>query len=156
MTKKREKSLGYVVNHLSRAMTQAMSDEIAALGVLPGQLPVLMCLFEQDGLSQRELYERVHIEQATMSNTLSRMERDGLVRRVRSETDRRQVHVFLTDYGAGLWRALVPEAETMLTLALAGINALEEETLRVLLRRVIQNVENCSCQSGTENPKGVQ
>ena len=48
MTKKREKSLGYVVNHLSRAMTQAMSDEIAALGVLPGQLPVLMCLFEQD------------------------------------------------------------------------------------------------------------
>jgi len=75
---------------------------------------------------------------------------------VRSETARRQVHVVLTDYGAGLWRALVPEAETMLTLARAGINALEEETLRVLLRRMIQNVENGSCQSGTENPKGVQ
>jgi len=32
MTKKREKSLGYVVNHLSRAMTQAMSDEICTVG----------------------------------------------------------------------------------------------------------------------------
>ena len=71
------------------------------------------------------------------------MERDDLVKRVRSDADRRQVHVHLTDKGANLWRDLVPEAETMLKCALAGFNEQEEELLRGLLKRVIHNVEHC-------------
>ena len=153
---KRDNSIGYLITQAQRLLHKGLGMKLQQHGVSVAQWTVLVVLWEVDGLSQKELSDRVTVETATLSRTLDRMERDGMVRRVRSETDNRQVHVFLTDYGTGLWRALVPEAETMLTLALAGINALEEETLRVLRRRVIQNVENCSCQSGTENPKGVQ
>jgi len=153
---KRDNSIGYLITQAQRLLHKGLGMKLQQHGVSVAQWTVLVVLWEVDGLSQKELSDRVTVETATLSRTLDRMERDGLVRRVRSQTHNPQIHVFLTDYGAGLWRALVPEAETMLTLALAGINALEEETLRVLRRRVIQNVENCSCQSGTENPKGVQ
>ena len=92
MSMDRDKSLAYVINRLSRQLTQALNDELKSHGVAPGQFPVLLCLWEQDGLTQRELYERVKIEQATMSNTLKRMERDCLIYREPDPADRRKAH----------------------------------------------------------------
>ena len=143
---KRNNSIGYLITQAQRLMHKGLGLKFQPHGVSVAQWAVLVTLWEVDGLTQKELSERVTVETATLSRTIDRMERDGLVKRVRSASDRRQVHVRLTDYGAGLWRELVPEAEAMLTLALAGINEDEEETLRQLLRRVINNVQNCSCQ----------
>lgn len=92
----REKSLTYVINHISRQLTSALNAELQSHGVAPGQFPVLMCLWEQDGLTQRELYQRVKIEQATMSNTLKRMERDCLIYREPDPEDRRSTRIHLT------------------------------------------------------------
>lgn len=157
---KRDNSIGYLITQAQRLLHKGLGMKLQQHGVSVAQWTVLVVLWEVDGLSQKELSDRVTVETATLSRTIDRMERDGLVKRVRSESDRRQVHVFLTDFGAGLWRALVPEAETMLSQALAGIDAQEEDVLRTLLKRVIKNVETCSCQtaeqSGAENPKGVQ
>ncbi|MCR4377602.1 MAG: MarR family transcriptional regulator [Rhodospirillales bacterium] len=144
---KRNNSIGYLITLAQRLMHKGLGMKFQAHGVSVAQWSVLVTLWEVDGLTQKELSERVTVETATLSRTIDRMERDGLVKRVRSASDRRQVHVFLSDYGAGLWRKLVPEAETMLTLALAGISEEEEQTLRQLLKRVINNVQNCPCQN---------
>lgn len=143
---KRDNSIGYLVTQAQRLMHKGLGMKFQRHGVSVAQWTVLVTLWEVDGITQKELSDRVTVETATLSRTIDRMERDGLVKRVRSESDRRQVHVFLTDYGAGLWRQLVPEAEAMLTIALVGISEDEEETLRRLLKRVIDNVQNCSCQ----------
>lgn len=42
---------------------------------------MLMAPANQDGLTEAELVQRLDVEEATMANTLSRMERDGLIRR---------------------------------------------------------------------------
>ena len=85
----RDASLGYQINHLGRLLAQALHQRIAPMGVVPGQFAQLLALFEQDGLSQRELCERVRIEQPTMANTLHRMERDALIRREPDPADGR-------------------------------------------------------------------
>ena len=137
---KRDNSIGYLVTQAQRLLHRGLGLKLQQHGVTVAQWSVLVVLWEVDGLTQKDLSERVAVETATLSRTIDRMERDGLVNRVRSENDRRQVHVFLTDYGAGLWRALVPEAETMLEQALTGISADEEKALRELLKRVIANI----------------
>jgi len=148
---RRDNAIGYLITQAQRLLHKGLGMKLQQHGVTVAQWTVLVVLWEVDGLTQKELSDRVTVETATLSRTIDRMERDGLVKRVRSETDRRQVHVFLTDYGAGLWRDLVPEAETMLKLALEGIDADEEETLRHLLKRVIANVQDCSCQVTDES-----
>jgi len=50
---------------------------------MPAQFLALSELWGDDGLTQRELAERLGVEQATMANTLARMERDRLVERRR-------------------------------------------------------------------------
>ena len=67
----RRTSLGYQVNLLARLFEQALRRRIVVHGVVPGQFPALMALYEQDGRTQAELCRLVRIEQPTMANTLT-------------------------------------------------------------------------------------
>ena len=73
----RDASLGYRINHLGRLLAHVLHQRIAPLGVVPGQFAQMLALLEQDGLTQRELCERVRIEQPTMANTSGRSPRCG-------------------------------------------------------------------------------
>lgn len=152
----RDNSIGYLITQAQRLMHKSLGVKFQRQGVSVAQWTVLVVLWEVDGLTQKELSDRVTVETATLSRTIDRMERDGLVKRVRSATDRRQVHVFLTPFGAGLWRELVPQAEDMLNIALGGISEAEEDTLRRLLKRVIDNVQHCSCQKADDQTIGAR
>jgi len=137
---KRDSAIGYLITCAQKLLHRGLGDSLQKHGVTVAQWAVLVVLWETDGLTQKELSQLVAVETATLSRTVDRMERDGLVTRDRSDVDRRQVHVRLTEYGAGLWRDLVPEAEANQERALAGISEDEEELLRTLLRRVITNM----------------
>lgn len=141
MSIKRDKSLGYVINHLSRLMTQTLGDKLKSSGVTPGQFPVLMCLWEQDGLTQRELYERVNIEQATMSNTLARMERDSLVKREPDPADRRASRVHLTSYAKKLESTLSSAAKATNKKALGALKKKDKKALLDAMETLIDNLE---------------
>jgi len=140
MSKKRDQSLADVVNHLSRLLTQSLGETIAAHGVTPGQLPVLQCLWEQDGLTQRELYQRVHIEQATMSNTLSRMQRDGLIKRKPDPNDRRAQRVLLTAKAKKLEAKLADASQTVNKAALGKLKVKDKKVALELMGQMIDNL----------------
>jgi DNA-binding MarR family transcriptional regulator len=122
-------------------MAQALRARIAPLGVVPGQFAQLLALFEQDGLTQAELCERVRIEQPTMANTLARMERDGLVQRVPDPADGRRASVLLTERARRLEGALVGAARDVNVAATRGMTEDELATFMVLMARIIDNLE---------------
>jgi len=142
MSMERDKSLTYIINHLSRQLTQALNDELKSHGVAPGQFPVLMCLWEQDGLTQRELYERVKIEQATMSNTLKRMERDCLIYREPDPADRRSMRIHLTGMAKKLEDKLTQGAKNVNKIAMDGIKKKERKHLLEIMEHMTANLEN--------------
>ncbi len=137
----RQESLGYQVNHLARLMAQALRERIESMGVAPGQFAQLLALYEEDGLTQRELCERVRIEQPTMASTLRRMERDGLVERVPDPADGRSARVLLTDRSRRLEKDLVAAARTVNCDATRGLSRTETSTLMGSLTHVIANLE---------------
>jgi DNA-binding MarR family transcriptional regulator len=137
----RQSSLGYQVNHLARLMAQALRARIAPRGVVPGQFAQLLALYEEDGLSQRELCERVRVEQPTMANTLRRMERDGLVRRLPDPGDGRRAVVMLTERARGLEHALVDSARSVNSDATKDIHDDELGAFMATLARIISNLE---------------
>lgn len=137
----REESLGYQLNHLARLLAQALAAHIAPYGVVPGQFAQLLALFEQDGQSQRELCDRVRIEQATMANTLQRMQRDGLVRCVPDPTDRRRVRVHLTKRARTIENDLVAAARAVNAAATDGLTDAEITAYLTVTARLIHNLE---------------
>ena len=126
---------------VSRLIARVFAQRLAPKGIGYGQFPVLLCLWDEDGITQKALSERIRIEAPTMVRTLDRMERDGLVSRVRSITDRRQIHVRLTEKGRRLKNVLARLSSDVDKTALAGLGRAGQQTLRVLLERLIQNLE---------------
>src|SRR3954454_9245915 len=89
-------SLGYLVRDANRAFQRLLERRISPHGVTRGQWYFLRVLWEEDGLSQRELSARVGMMEPTTVIELRGMEKSGFIRRERSPDDRRITKVHLT------------------------------------------------------------
>lgn len=139
MSFNRSDSAVYLAGQLARAFSRSLQSHAAALGFSPGQWPILLELWAEDGLTQRQLIDRVGIEQATMANTLARMERDGLVERRPHPTDRRAQQVFLTDTARQMEEPAVAAARAADDALFAGFRRFERELMLEYIRLVVAN-----------------
>lgn len=92
-------AVGRALLHTSRRRFQLSELRLEKLGIGPGQMPVLGELNLHRRMTQRELAEHTHVTAATISGTLKRMERAGLVKRSEDEADARVSIVELTEKG---------------------------------------------------------
>jgi DNA-binding MarR family transcriptional regulator len=130
-----EDSLGYQVRDLNRLMQRALAQRIAPHGVTSGAWYFLRVLWEEDGLTQRELAARIGMQEPTAVTALRAMEEAGWITRARNAQDKRKAHVHLTSAGRALRETLLPEARAVIDQATSGMTAAERETLLALLRR---------------------
>ena len=137
----RNNSAGFLANHMARLFASGLQRRIHPLGLAPAQFMVLLELWQQDGQTQAELVHRLEVEQATMANTLRRMERDGLITLRPSETDRRARVVCLTDKASDLQVAATMAAAAQNQTALAGLSEDEQVALIDLMQRVIATMQ---------------
>jgi|KBSSwiStaDraftv2_1062776.scaffolds.fasta_scaffold1217357_2 DNA-binding MarR family transcriptional regulator len=133
----RHDSAGYLANRLARLLAQALASEIAPLGLAPAQFTVLVELWREPGLTQRQLVERLDIEQGTMTATLARMERDGLILRRPHKDDGRARSIRLTAKAESALPKAIEAAMAVNSLALAPLSAGERRVLLTLMQRVI-------------------
>lgn len=137
-----EGTLSYAAREVHRAFARALQNRIADHGVSMGQWYFLRALWQEDGLTQRELSQRVGMMEPTTVTALNNMERCDLVRRVRNPHDRRKVNIFLTPKGRALRAAIMPCADEIAELATRGIPPQEVATAISVLRRVTANLGN--------------
>jgi DNA-binding MarR family transcriptional regulator len=102
----------------------------------------LRMLWDEDGMTQRELGERVGINGPTIVMALNSMERAGLVKRVQNRTDRRKINVFLTGRGRKLKNKLWPMAAEVLALGLSGLTRKQVQSLNEMLTQIRVNLES--------------
>ena len=141
MAIRRQDALGYQVGLLSRLFDRALELHLSDFKVSPGQFPALVMLYEKDGLTQAELCKRIQVEQPTMANTLNRMERDGLIRRVGDPSDRRRALIHLTDRAKGFKKDLMERARQVPKQALAGLSPADQDHLFHLLGAMVDNLQ---------------
>lgn len=137
MSFSKSKSAGYLANHMARLFASGLQRRIQPLGLAPAQFMVLLELWKEDGQTQSELTQALDVEQATMANTLRRMERDGLIDRRPSAQDRRARLVCLTDRARGLQGQATGAAQEQNRVALAGLSGAEQAVLIDMMQRVI-------------------
>lgn len=124
-------NVGLMFRDLHRAGRDLLKERIARHGISVGAWYYLWALYQEDGLGHNELARRVRNVGPTAVSALARMERDGLVTRVRSDEDRRLVQVFLTDLARELRPVLEREAAEVNQQSLA---LLDEDEVAMLIR----------------------
>lgn len=130
-----------LVNLLARLSHKAARMRFGAIGAWPGQIPIILCLLAEQGLSQKELIERTRIEQSTMAEHLDRMDRDGLIYRVRDKQDGRVFRIFLSDKVKESSDWLMSEMEEGTRMYTVGIPGKDLELCSRTLANIIGNME---------------
>jgi DNA-binding MarR family transcriptional regulator len=133
-------AIGYLVRDVHRSLARALQSRIASHGVSMGQWFFLRALWDEDGLTQRELSQRVGMMEPTTVTALNGMERRGLVERVRNVHDRRKVNIFLTPKGRALQDVLMPCSIEVSKEATLGVSKTELSTTMDVLRRMVGNL----------------
>ncbi|MET1415806.1 MarR family transcriptional regulator [Roseibium sp. HPY-6] len=145
MTFEKDSSAGYLANHMARLFAAGLHRRIKPLGLSPGVFPALIALWTKEGQTQKALVKLLDIEQATLANTLSRMERDGLIVRRASEDDGRVQQIFLTERAKSLEKDALGAATLQNAEALADFTENEKAQFLEFMRRAIaamQGLEN--------------
>lgn len=104
-------------------LNQAFRQRIAHLGITPDQFSILRWLSEGEpaGLTQRTITDLMASDPNTITSTLSRMERNGLVQRQPHERDRRAHRVRLQPAGRQVFEQARKIAAELQTQVLAPV-----------------------------------
>jgi DNA-binding MarR family transcriptional regulator len=137
MTSFKTSSAGYLANHVARLFARELAEAVRPLGLAPAQFMVLLELWREEGLTQKDLVGRLDVEQATMAATLARMERDGLIERRPDQADARARRIQLTARTRALQEPALAAAKSVNARALSGFSDEEREVLLSGLRRIV-------------------
>lgn len=74
----------------------------------------LLALWEKDGITIKELGEKLYLDSGTLTPLLKKLESSGYVKRVRSSADERNVHISLTPKGKDFKKEAIHIPETLL------------------------------------------
>jgi DNA-binding MarR family transcriptional regulator len=114
-------------------LSRELRKETEQLGVTSRQVTLLWLIRLNPGLSLRELAAEERISAPALSGYVDRLEKAGLVERVRDESDRRRVGLALTSEGDRLLKRVRARRTTWLADRLRG---LEEDELEALERAI--------------------
>lgn len=122
-----------------RAVRARVDRSLQHCGLRLGQYQVLHFLWESDGLTPREIAARLDVEMPTVTRTVQRMIRDGLVHREAHPDDARSVRIYLTRRGSQLQAELAQLLERETERALQGFSPSERASLLRMLERISEN-----------------
>jgi DNA-binding MarR family transcriptional regulator len=134
-------SSGFLVRDANRAFQRLLDKRISSHGVTRGQWYFLRVLWTEDGLSQRELSDRVGTMEPTTVIALRSMEKSGLIRRVRSTDDKRKSQVWLTPKAIRMRDELLALARGITDQAEAGISGDDLALFRRLIAKMTANLD---------------
>ena len=136
------KALGPMLGCCAHMARERRDARMSRFGMTPAQTHVLLHLHQSGGqLPQRELLDSLKVKPSTVNGILDRMEEKGLVERTVSGTDARQRLVALTLAGRKREEQVKQAFLEAEALIVRGLTKEETDTLRSLLERVIQNLE---------------
>jgi MarR family transcriptional regulator, organic hydroperoxide resistance regulator len=135
------RSLGYQIRYAYRAFVKALAEELGSHEVTTTQWSALRVLWQEEGLSQVELAQRMMVEKASLTTVLQAMESSGMITRERNSEDRRKINIFLTAEGRRLKEKLLPLGGRINKRATRGLSASEIKQLQVMLGKVMANLK---------------
>jgi MarR family transcriptional regulator, organic hydroperoxide resistance regulator len=138
--------VAHLLRDAQRAMSRTLALRLSAHQVSIGHWYFLRALWDEDGLTQRELSHRVGMMEPTTVTALNGMERRGLVQRIRNPRDRRKVNIFLTDKGRELKDQLLAFESEVNAHAVDGLDQTQVEVLRHALKVVNANLARAAAR----------
>ena len=135
-----ESSYHYLLmsNHL--ILQKNVMAILKPLGLSAGQPKVLDHLRHHDGVSQKEIAHACHIEPASLTSILNRMEKQDMIERRILNGNRRSYHIFLTEYGKKLSKSIEEAFLSLEEEVFLGISDKEKAQFLNTFEKLYKNI----------------
>lgn len=139
-TPRLDESLGYLVRKAHHAIVGRLEERLASRRISASTWSFLRRLWDEDGMTQRELASALGLTPPTAVSAIDNLQRRGLVERRLSGTDRRKRHIFLTDKARHLIEELRHHATAVNDIAVADLTSAEAHQLMQYLHKVVDSL----------------
>ena len=139
-----EESLGHLTSQASRMILKRINQELTKheFPITSDQFSALIYIWNQNGQPQYTLVESLNKDKTTMTRLLASLESLGLIVRLPGTKDAREKNVFLTESGNKMMSDVTGIVQELLDNAMNGIDVVEIETCKSVLRRFYSNLCN--------------
>lgn len=150
-------SVGYIINRTAKAYVKALDSQLRQkVGVTIGQWKVLVMLVDQNGLTQKEIADRLGLEGATLIPIIDKMEKDKLVVRKVDPSDRRNNKIYRTEMADALWDRMMQCTSNIKEISLKGIPDENVKIMKNVLENIWQNLRlhfdiDCASVKNSQN-----
>jgi len=130
---------GRLLSQVKTELMEALDRELAPLDITAAQYVILTILAEGPTESASGLCKGVSYDPGAMTRMIDRLERKGLVRRIRCPNDRRRINLELTSEGRAVYPRLIESAVAVLNRYLRGFSRDEILQFETFLKRMLAN-----------------
>jgi DNA-binding MarR family transcriptional regulator len=140
-SRKPRQSFGYLLRETARRLDRAISKALSRYDLTVSQYHLLRELWNEDGLSVRELATRVSIAEPSTLLTIAKMQRDGLVKIDVDANDRRKRCVTLDARGRKLRSAVLNAVERVGNLSYSKVDPGDMQAAVRVFRAIEKGLE---------------
>ena len=135
---------GLYISRIKQVNTRLLNKFLAQKNITAfngEQGRILHVLWENDGISNRELSKKSGLAMSSLTTMLERMEEKKLLERRVDENDKRKILIFLTDYAKSLKSEYDEISDKMTEISFEGISDEERLAFEATLEKVLYNFE---------------
>ena len=135
---------GFYIGRIKQVNTRLLNKFLAQKNITAfngEQGRILHVLWENDGISNRELSKKSGLAMSSLTTMLERMEEKKLLERRVDENDKRKILIFLTDYAKSLKSEYDEISDKMTEISFEGISDEERLAFEAILEKVLYNFE---------------
>lgn len=130
------------VEYVNRIHRMAFRSCLQDIGIPPAQMGALRTITQYPGMSQRELADKLHIQRATATVMLQKMEKSGLICRENDREDQRISRIYPSEYALSIDEENRKSVENYMSRCFEGFRPEEISSLLDLLGKLGGNIRN--------------
>jgi len=137
-------SLGFLIYRTALALKSALQRCFRENGqeITAEQWGIIRHLWEEEGLSQREIGEKASKDKPNITRMLDALEKKRLIFRQPDPRDRRKFCIYLTKEGKQLHERLFPLARDLRDRIIQDLSRSEMDLMKKVLDRINRNIGN--------------
>ena len=129
-------SLPMLLNRSLDAIMPPYRDLFQEFGVTEQQWRVLRVLWEQKHLTSAQISNLTLLPSPSLVGILDRLERKGLVKRLRSTSDRREINITITNLGRELQSKVMPKVKLIQDQTREKLSPTEWKQINNILKKL--------------------
>jgi MarR family transcriptional regulator, transcriptional regulator for hemolysin len=139
-----ENSIDFIINRTAKALIHTFEQELRnKFGITFGQWKIIIILANNnDGLSRKEIADKLGLEGPTIILIIDKLEKDGFVKRIVDKNDRRNNRICLTEKTINSLDSMISYALKIKEISIRNIPEQDISITKNTLEKMSNNIQN--------------